>query len=206
MSSRGRWKPLAARAVILVVGVVMPGLLIGKIWERQEFVGRVDPASGYRCRFTVSAEWKRRLNTPDPAEPFESEAFTLAHSPIGEWIDNHLLHRSLSDPPTIDLLDGRLNGRAGRGVTEFKPSFLGSDQTDTDHRFKIDGYPSVVLTMRSGWHYETKLIVYVPEVTVVYEISCKTEDEDIARVESEMQEIISSFHIDKVAVSEGGKR
>ena len=80
---------------------------------------------------------------------------------------------------------------------------LGSDQTDTDRRFKIDGYPAVVLTMRSGSHCETKLIVYVPEVTVVYEISCKTDAEDMARVDSEMQEIISSFHVEKVAVPTG---
>ena len=55
MFRRGRWKPLATLALILILGVLGTYLIFVKARQRTTFVSKV--ISGYRCRFTVSSDW-----------------------------------------------------------------------------------------------------------------------------------------------------
>ncbi|MCW3095800.1 MAG: hypothetical protein JWL77_1418 [Chthonomonadaceae bacterium] len=94
MPSRSRRKPLPVLATALVMGVVGLWLWIGKTNERKEFVGNIDPASGYRCRFTISPSWKRK-NRDFGMEPWsltEYDSFIVPPSPIRQWVDSKLIY------------------------------------------------------------------------------------------------------------------
>ena len=124
MPSRSRWKLFSALAAVLVVGVAALCLLVDKACERKEFVGKAEPLSGLRFRFTLSADWKQAHLNNGPLPVGESQSFILPPSLIRQWIASPILHGSFFNRLRIDLLAGPVN------------VFNGSVQI-------VDGYPEV---------------------------------------------------------------
>jgi hypothetical protein len=113
MIKRVRWIPLAVFAILLVAGVVGLCFILGKSPVRTPFVSHGDAKSGYRCRFTMSSDWKPKKKDFGIGVPLELKLFTLPPAPIQSWINSHILHRLAPDPPEIDLLDGKINAFNG---------------------------------------------------------------------------------------------
>jgi len=99
---QARWRPLALLSVLIVSGVVVSCLLIIKAQERKEFVGNVDPESGLRCRFTISADWQQKADPNSERDPWsrlvDHNSFISRPPPIRQWLDSHILHRSIAKP------------------------------------------------------------------------------------------------------------
>jgi hypothetical protein len=210
MSKRLRWKSVIAFAVILVVSVIALCLLASKTPERKGFVGNMEPESGYRCRFTLSSSW--RVTGRDIAlSPgvLDNATFKPARSPIREWIDRVLLHRQTAIQPMIGL---RAVTKDTASWSDFKYQagypelWLGPrEHILTRRRLWIDNCPATVVSFElARSHPHTLLSVAVPDHSVVFMIrDGNLKSEDLNR---EMQAIISSFHIEKVAVGAGVKR
>src|SRR5437868_14523896 len=78
--------------------------------ERKEVVGRVDPALGYRCRFTLSSLWQgeyRPLSVVDADSGWKIDldyyVCTPRPSPVTQWMNSHLLHLPSANAPEIRL-------------------------------------------------------------------------------------------------------
>ena len=216
MVSRVRWKAFAA--LLVVVGVVMAYLLIrmGMARERTEFVGNVDPTSGYRCRFTISSDGKR--NTPEgrrQAAPVNQiEVFNPVRSPARRWMEDHLLHRQAANAPMIVLFAVPMVPNHLRGsfhIVEGYPELTlpGKSRLVTHRHLHIGGGLATVCTlegaMPSAPIRTSFLLVYLPDCFLLYAVIGSSETLDFAPTDREMQAIISSFHIEKV-IPTGGKR
>lgn len=74
------------------------------------------------------------------------------------------------------------------------------------HRhLKIDGHSAVFATVRTGSIRETALLVYIAEQDFMCKVDGSAEPADFASLDHEMQEIVASFHIEKVAPPMGCK-
>ena len=148
--------------------------------ERKEFVGKVDPASGYQCRFTFSSTWQCKDDIHSTLETLDRATF--APSPpnfIRMWIDGRLLHRSVSMGKSIANTAGYGTPRnqlltyvmanANSDVLE-RYAYPASISTHSILRhLRINGYAAtytVDLIPITGYH-EMRLNVYMPEGIVV---------------------------------------
>jgi hypothetical protein len=218
MSKRSRWKPLSVLATVLVVSVASSWIIVGKAKDRKEFVGRVDPATGYRYRFLLSPAWKPQDLYSIWELPSEMEAsFILMPSPIRQWLDARLLHKASPEPLSIQLIGSKMSDDGwGFHIVQGYPEYVVPVRmavmpvTTTHEHLHIDGYPAT----RARWEWKqtgttvlhnTFLFVYIPENSTGYTLSASCKDTaELAVIDQEMQAIIASFHIEKVA--SGDKR
>jgi hypothetical protein len=120
---------------------------------------------------------------------------------VRKWIVEHLFHQSGSGQMEINLFStAATNGDA-------YPDLKNETEPHSLRDLRIEGYPATVLSedeMLSGKRRRTiSLFVCVPECT--YEVTGEAKGSDIDRMDSEMQAIISSFRVDKVAVPTDSK-
>ena len=212
MLTRARWKRIAVLAAVLVSGVTAVSLFLIKAQERKPFLGKVDLATGLRCRFTLSPDWRRKANA---AGQFYAEAVTFTSPPsaIRQWLATHVYHQQASkrNPPTIYLMsanvkDLRFNLQIQAGYPELPTRNSAQLHVFVHRHLLIDGYPATVLTASDRSDSGTLLLVYVPEHSMAYILIGAGQPPSSARIEREMQAITASFHIDKVAVPTVGKR
>ena len=207
-----RWKTLVALAAVAVVGIVAACLLICKAQERKEFVGSVDPVSGYRCRFTLSSAWRKYDGLIDcyPPEVEEEDLFLPApRNPMMSWIALRLFHHVFppANSPTIALM--RLQPNTQRfhvrdGYPE--PAWVNPSSPEfTLRHLRIDVFPATVVTQTNKNYRGTWLIISVPNFPVLYAVHNYDAPADITQSDREMQAIISSFHVEKV-IPAGVKR
>jgi hypothetical protein len=199
VSKRSRRTPIIAIPLVLMVGGLALSGFVRKAQERQEFVGPVDPATGYRCRFTLATEWKRDGNT-----------FT-APLPIYQRINRFLFHRPTDDPPTIWLDRFSVKEHSGRFSLVDEYPELHTDlpaRVIVQSRVQIDGYPAT----RGEWgigpvkptNRTAFLLVYVPKASTVYQLMGWSQGSHQAA--DEMAALIDSFHIEKAVVPSNGKQ
>jgi hypothetical protein len=211
MSKRSRYA-VAGLAAVLVVVVIAAWVSLRRPQERKEFVGQVDPATGYRCRFLLSTAWKPQDISFDEKLPPDI-AFTLTPSPIRQWINTRLLHKAAPYPLMIQLTRLRTHNKnkSAWHIVEGYPEYLPNPAFTTTHQhLHIDSYP----TTRGRWEwkqpgrtmvYGTFLFVYIPEKSTGYILGATYENAaELAVIDQEMNAIIASFHIEKVP--SGGKR
>ena len=216
-NSRDRRKTIAIVASILAGITFVACLLLSMRQKRTEFVGNVDPTSGIRCRFLLAADWKRTDNlvfTKAPGYVDEAEFSAPPPGPIRKWIEAHLLRKPfplwhkpviylVSLSPSTSLLGQYLQIQAG--YPELLSTNIPSTTRFTQRHLRIDGCPATVLTVTDRNYSSNALLVYVPEASVAYMISGLSWSQNTAQVDHEMQAIVSSFHIEKVATA-GSKR
>ena len=210
MFSRARWKPPAILAAVSIAGVVALYLVSNKPQKRRTIVGRVDPISGCRCRFTITYDWRiYSAANRQAGSRIESDVFLPAAAPAREWIEDHILHRSLVEVPVISFVASPTTPRNAAvpivdGYPELTP--VGPRRLITYRHLRIDGFPATVVSSEEGpashRFRRTALLVYVPDHSMLYEVT----GSGGAAMNREMQAIISSFHLEKVAVPAGGKR
>jgi hypothetical protein len=195
MFRRHKWNPLASLAAILGVSMVLLCLLVNKAQERTEFVGAVDPASGYRCRFTIASGWK---HYGDGNVVF----FCPAPSPLLKWMAVHLFHET-ADTGTTWAIE-MVTETDGRNLRLWS-----SEKIVTQNHFSIDGCPATVihssLDIYGNPPAMTRLWVTVPDQPIRYDMDATVDSPDSDQIEAEMQAIISSFRVEKVAVPTGRK-
>ncbi|MCW3098547.1 MAG: hypothetical protein JWL77_4165 [Chthonomonadaceae bacterium] len=226
MSSRSRWKSLAVLAAVMAVGVVGSYLFLARMGERKEFVGKVDPASGLRCRYTVASGWGHNIGqllggsaanswkkiTSSPGEShweLDAEWFTAPPPlPIQEWIDSHLGRRPNPGSPSIDQRTYRASdlSKSVRIQDRYPEAVLSPRaRLITRSHLRIDGYPATVdVTDVPYYRYKGMFAyIYVPDQRILYAMYFSAPASEFAPLEREMQAIIASFHIEKVT---GGKQ
>jgi hypothetical protein len=206
-----RWKSLlllcgATLCVVLYV-------LVGVRQERQEIVGRVK--SGYRYRFTLSSAWQgdeghlRMLDADTGAgNGLDDYVFKPRPSPLLQWSYRHLLHRPPPDSPEIRLTTYAINDLPTynflhRFEGAYPEPILGDQERMVTHRhLTIQGCPTTVVRLEKtefGRSYPgTQVLVDVANHTIVYDLhgySLSPTDD----VNHEIETILSSFHIEKVA-------
>ena len=217
MFSRSGWKPVAVLTVALSV-VVAAGLWVRQGQKRAEFLGNVDPASGYRCRFTLSSNWHRHEDRSGRAsDVVDFYRFTPPEiGPILRWIETHIPHRSKPTQlppfiaPEIYLITNHV-----RQSSDIAPLLNGYPivprlgEPLTERHITIDSCPATIvedaLTDTVPPIRTATLLVYTPDRKVVYSVNAfflVPENQG----DREIQAIIASFHIEKVAVPPFGKR
>ncbi|MCW3055085.1 MAG: hypothetical protein JWN14_4255 [Chthonomonadales bacterium] len=224
---RFRWQSILV--LTMMVGVILSWLWISKMNERKELVGKTDTVSKFRCRFTVPSDWQatdnlRRVAVLSassgvqplhcwsvPSHVLEDETFTPLPGPIRLWMDNYVLHRRTDNSPSIHLstLTGTLVPWQYQINGGYPQPVVFDEERPLTRRLCINGYRATVVTdplkpgeaMRKMW-----LLVYVPHHSILYEVSVSAETSDFAPLDREMQAIVASYHIEKVAGSAGDKR
>ena len=213
MFKRIRWKPFVALAVFILGGVATLYVVTGKMQERKEFVGTVDSKSGYRCRFTFGSNWRCKDSRPigiTGSDYLDDNRFTPSpSSPLRRWIGRHLF-RETSDfvPPEIYLQTIRQKDFSWYSIFKGYPVVNRGEQVITERHFTINGCPTTfnrrLIAPGPPSICASTLLVYVPDGKIMYSL-----DADFFvsgdQVDHEMQAIISSFHVEKVAPPTGGK-
>jgi len=204
MVKRTRWRPFAFIAFALVI-VVIGAVVTGKMKERKEFIGRLDQATGYRCRFTLAPNWQR-VNLAQDTQWISQENFSPSPpNPIRAWITTHLFHQAVSshDSLMITVISPKRSRfpfvQSQAGYPELPPY---SPRTVLAHRHtRIDGFPATVIRTDA----QTFLLVCLPDNTAWYIVTDSGTLSNSAQADREMQSVIASFHIEKVAAPTGGK-
>lgn len=193
---------------VLLVAVLLVGLA-GFLWarkmlERKEFVSQIDPVSGYRCRFTVGAGWKQGgAGIGDEAIVEAFHFIPPPGNPVLQWIADHLLHHSPSNAADnsieVDVISIP-NGTSLPLRNGYPDASIWGPNLSERH-FKIDGCLASVATIKyfsvSSSGYLTGLLIYTPDEKRFYEgIAVYSTRGDAT--DREMQQIIRSFHIEKV--------
>lgn len=188
-------RSLASIVAVLFVGVPVC-LCLGKAQGRKEFVGKVDPVTGYRCRFLIGSNWQE-----------ERDTFTAPLSAY-QRLTNIVFHRAEGDPPEIWLYQW--------SAEEPNPRFhmlKGYPEENVDspawiveqRHVRIKGQPATVgeseILTAGPASRATFLLVYVPAARTVYELGGFSLGSPLAY--QEIQGILSSFHVEKVT---SGKR
>ncbi|MCW3095878.1 MAG: hypothetical protein JWL77_1496 [Chthonomonadaceae bacterium] len=219
-SGRPRRKHLAILVAVLVMGAGVAWGLSAMRQKRKEFVGRVDPTSGLRCRFTLAADWVREDRLASwgqssghlPQGLLDIDRFSAPPpGPIHKWITTHLFPSSASQRvvPAINFT----SLQAGTGLPYYQiqsgypePSSVPRGSLTYTHRhLQIDGCPATMITASNKKYSGSAVMVYVPNRSIAYIVSGYAAPEDMALINHEMQEVVSSFHIQNVAAPSGGK-
>ena len=202
--SGGGRLPRSSCAATLLVGVVALCFIIGKAFQRTEFISYVDPVSGYRCRFTFNSAWKTvDVGPPSVTRGPDYVFFGPSRNPIQQWIAVHLFHEQTTSgaPPGI-YLTTVINGPS---------TALGrQEQIQSKRHFMIDGCPAVVLQCTEEPLGEppghTHFWVFVPHQSIHFEIDATIDSPDTDDVDKEMQAVIASFHVERTPVPSSGKQ
>jgi hypothetical protein len=220
MSKRARWKSLVALAAVLTAGVVASCLLISKIHERKEFVGKVE--DGYRCRFTFSPTWQQyveygweHVSPPRPDYVDDAHFKPLPPSPVRQWMSAHLFHQPAWPPDahTFGISSCRREDfpcriRLVGGHPE--PIWVGNEQGLTQRHLIIDGCPATLIQrplVVSGTPCQwTLMLVYKPNNAFLYAVGGLTRITNDNWFHEEMEKIVSSFHVERVAAGAISKR
>jgi hypothetical protein len=163
--------------------------------DRKPFVGGTDPASGLRCRITVSSGWK------------QGDGFLFYDPPLlstQRWINRELLDRADPQPPALLLSNGLRKFYLRDGYPELKQP--GRFLHLTHLHLQVGGYPATLLkydALGPPPYHCLFLLVYVNDNSKVYSVFTSAAPSNADMLEREMQAIIASFHIEKVT---GGKR
>ena len=148
----------------MMVGVILSWLWISKMNERMEFVGKVDAASKFRCRFMVPSDWQAIDNLRRAAvrsassgvQPFhcwsgqspvlEDETFTPLPGTIRRWMDKHVLHRQTGNSPSIHLstLTGTLVPWQYQIEGGYPEPVVFDEERPLTRRLCVDGYRATV--------------------------------------------------------------
>ena len=136
--------------------------------------------------------------------------FSLSTSPTRQWIDSHFLHRSAA-PPTIafyaQIVHVSVPNRWLHFVNGYPETpFLASTRVLAKSHLMVDGYRATVCTVEQGSMHFVSLAVYLPDKSLLYCVGGLADRLTSASVDREMQAVITSFHIEKVAVPTSGKR
>jgi len=205
--------------------------LIGKMHERMEYIGQIDPKSRYRCRFTISPDWSEQAYSGHKEKnDIDLNLFTARPpSPIQKWVQTYLYH---SPNPVKMLLTFQLERQialesmaATKQGFQFGEQFylqdgypelegFDHDNTLLERHIRIDGYPATFLTAefllasqpRKPAYRATILLVYRSDGGMLYKVAGFAEPSDYESVQREMEAITSSFHVEKVPVPSGSKR
>jgi hypothetical protein len=199
------WKRLAILAIVLVIGIVASCLALRKPQERNVFVGRIDPVSGYRCRFTLSPEWREDKSQKGNASLSVDYFFPPPGNPIHAWIATYLLHQAASDP-TITLLSPRNSIVQVFQMQAGYPAMIRPPLHFTQHHLRINGFPATIINASYKSDTATLLLVYIPDHSVSYRMIGTGTPYNAAETNREMQAIIASFHVEKVVVGTSDKR
>jgi len=221
-----RWKILTALSTALIVAGAC--LAIRKAHTRQDILGKIDPESGLRCRYTIAAGWghnigqlssggsgtwtKEKSRSGASISVLDGDWFEPPPPlPIQEWITTHLGHRPFAGSPSIS----QTTFKAGDLSKEI-PIRNGFPEPVPPPRarlimrrhLRIDGYPVTVDTMEVP-HYQVKRMaayLYTPDQGNLYMVDVATPASEFAPFDHEMQVILASFHIEKVAIPLNSKR
>lgn len=198
---RSRGKALAGIAAVLMVGLVGLCVWSRKPPKRREFISPVAPTTEYRFRLTVGEGWKilkqqsaweindtMYIAPPDP-------------TPVEKWMADHLLPRPKRiHIPSIMLTVQHPLSQNEMPLQHGYPSVSAPGSLSLRHLL-IDGCPTTVDTIQlpdQGPAYRgTVLIAYTPDRELKYTLlaaSYMAGDQ----TDHEMQNIIHSFHIQKV--------
>jgi hypothetical protein len=217
MSSRSRRKPIAVLATVLVVGAVAACLMIrsGMATERKELRFERDPVLGCQYRFTVSSNWQvtMPLVGVHSGIPIGDLSLTAAPpTPFRQWMNDHLLRRSSSDPASIQTTSYLLKRARIIRLVNGYPEMRTPPQSRTlEHRhLRIDGYPATLSRWEQaigGKNYQTTLLsIYFPESSAMYDMYGISDPQNADQIHREIQQIIASFHIEKVTGDKQGIR
>jgi hypothetical protein len=225
------WKPTA-----LFVAVFLAGALalfwISNRHETKAFIGIADPMSGCRLRFNLFSDWQNiGGGIGESGKLMENTSFFPPRpSPVRQWIGSRLFHsdpdknwcmisvRSLKArgfplyfrecdicPPEVVQLQG---GYPEWGYSsDLGPTPI--ERVFTQRHFTKDGCPATLTrsshVTQGRTEYTTSLIVYANH-SIIYEMIGMAEGAGRDPMERGMEKIISSFHIEKVAVRTSGQR
>lgn len=204
--NRSPWRAFFLLGVLLVMGL-LTWIFIGKARERKEFVSKVDPATGYRCRFTIGAGWKhtredrRFMGNGDFGNP--PDRFLSAPSnTLLQWITVHLLHRSQSpsEPAEISLFVQATSSQNEVALQDGYPAVPPVTPPLSEHHLIIDDCRATLETYPypgTSTAHETDLLICTPDRKAVFQLIAYSAMQGDG-TDREMQEIIRSFHIEKV--------
>ena len=216
IDGQARKKSLGVLVVVLGLGTIVSLVIVGKMRERRPFVGKV--VAGYQCRFTLATDWKPVEDSSNVTTDMpEYHAFTGIEPPIRVWISTHIFHRSRTAPralePTLVMETDSAHGRPDviqirQGYPE--PNLLGFGQVLAERHLQIDGCQATVVRIELALGGPpirgTFLCVSTPGASYTYLIGSVSDIPNSDRADREMQEIVTSFHIDKLAPPTSGKR
>ena len=127
--------------------------------------------------------------------------FTPSLNPMQQWIALHLFHQTAPKGGPRAIVLACSTHASGSG-------FMPREKTGESRHLLIDGCPAMVghsaSTFPGDPPFLTRLTVSVPFQTIQYEMYATVDSPGIDRIGSEMEKIISSFHVDKVAPPGGG--
>lgn len=198
--------------IVLLAAVLLVGsagfLWMRKMQERKEFVSDVEPATGYRCRFTIGVGWKhnredrRFVGSWDVGMPPDRFSSTPSN-PLLQWITGHLLHRpqAEADPAEISLFVEAIGSPAEASFLNGYPDRPEVTPPLSKRHLIIDGCRAILEThpySGTSTAHETDLVICTPDRKVFFEvISYSSMQGDPA--DRELEQIIRSFHIEKVS-------
>jgi len=213
------WKRRVVPIVVLVAGIGMTALLVGKMRERKAFVS--PEVAGYRYRCTLSTDWKltHDSQTRSTLRP-QSFSFTAPPSPIRAWIASHLPGKPPSpkrrtyEEPTLVLETEKVTAqytsiRSQGGYPEL--NLWGAGRILTDRHLQIDKCPATLTRFEIPFLpgkpvHGTCLCVFSPDHGYTYLIGSLAEPSKSDRVDREMEAIAASFHVEMADDQAASKR
>lgn len=219
---RSGLKYFAVISAVLVIGGGGAWLFTGEAHERQEFIEQSDPASGYRCRFTVASDYQQREDVVQGTSIFT----TKPPDPKWYYLQTKILRHPPPETPVISLKHFSEKDASLVPIRNGYPAPVMdvSDQILAVRHFQIDlGCPVTVVTyIENGKDRSNRCIdmyVSLPSGRNVYRLSGHISEgnpfvsdykivlkRNVAALDREMEAILSSFHVEKIVVPAGGKR
>ena len=213
------WKRRVVLITVLVAGIGMIALLVGKMRERKAFVS--PEVAGYRYHCTLSTDWKLRQDSQKrPTSRPQSFYFTAPPSPVRAWIASHLPGKSPS-PKRRAYEDPTLIMETTKVTAQYTPVKIRGGYPELDLRgtghilaerhLQIDKCSATVIRFEipSGLPQPihcTCLCVISPDNGYIYLIGSIAEHSNCDRMDREMEAITASFHIDTVGNQAANKR
>jgi hypothetical protein len=180
--------------------------------QRTEFVGNVNPTTGYRCRFDVPFRWKFKDERGETFAPtcLDGGTFTVPGSLNKSAVEARLLGPSL--PPKAPIIVSFLSSRSGALLSGMRlkagyPEYNYLDSTIPSHiqHFGMDGSAATMITKKGKHSFKITLMLYNSDCPAFYEMTTEGEMLDYKRITDEIALVIASFRIDKATVSGPGR-
>lgn len=193
--------------IVGVLFLVSAGVLIS--WSsrprRIEYVSNIDPNTGYRCRFTIAADWKL-YRSPDYPGPnptiLDYQTFTpRPKPPLIEWICMRVLHQDLKvKHKDFMMLHCPSEYASAFIVEEGYPQQLDTpaQQVCSRRHMRLDGQPATLTAYAASNNYGYVLLVKPKQQTIFYEFAFSAEEANVPGLQDEMEQIASYFRLEKV--------